>query len=73
MLADECGQDLDDGSLVGGAVDRDAFQGVDAAEVDVEAVRAELADGGGVQLPDVGVRVRLPGLVQRDQITGHRG
>jgi len=44
--------------LVGGAVAGDAFQRVDPAEADIEAYVAELADRGGVQLPNVGVPVR---------------
>jgi hypothetical protein len=34
-------------------VDGDLFQGVDAAEADVEGVGAELADGGGVAVGEL--------------------
>ncbi len=70
MLADERRQHVHDGAVVGGRVDRDAFQRVQAAEPDVEGVRAELGDGGGVpvrqlrgQLPLMRQPVARPGLL----------
>ncbi len=56
--ADEGGEDFDNGALVGGRVDGDTFQGIEAAKPDRDVVRPELVDGTGVGLADVSVLVR---------------
>jgi hypothetical protein len=53
VLSDVGGQDLGDGRLVRLGVAGDALQRVDAAEADVELVRAELVDRAGEPLGDL--------------------
>jgi hypothetical protein len=56
MAADERSEDLSHGQPVGWRVVRDVFQGVDAAQADIEPIRTalgELVDGSGEPLGDL--------------------
>jgi hypothetical protein len=56
VAADERGEDLDHSQSVGWGVVRDAFQGVDPAQADVEPIRtglAELVDSAGEPVGDL--------------------